>query len=530
MEKFNEQFNKVINFIKKYSNDPEAREILESINSFRPGTPGNRDFNETTSLDFQRVGKIGGWSYELNSGRLQWTSEHYHIFEIPEPQDSGNLYLLYRQRIHPDDLPNLDRVLERAIKFGEDFVYEHRVHLDDGQRIKYVRGIGKVEMGPDKRPFRVVGTCQDITDIKELELRNRFVLETLGLGIWKFNPSTQALWWDESLYNLYEIRKSDFTGDYQAWENSLSPNAKADAVEQLRLALTGEKDFNTTFEIRTPAGKVKYIGGRGVVTRDSKGAPIMMYGINWDRTKEVELERAVEEEKVKAIQNSKLAALGELSAGVAHEINNPLAIIVASMTNLKKFRTDEEKFDKKLETLKTSVDRIEKIVKGLGKFSRQSERKKRYLSSLKGIVEEALTIVEPTAVKNGVRIDLNFSSKCNVSVDPVEIGQVVMNLLNNAIYVAKKFEDRWVRIDVFSENGWGFLRVTDPGQGIPEEVSAKIFNPFFTTKPIGEGTGLGLSISKGIIDEHQGVLSVVSSSKNTALEFKLPLAPESPMV
>ena len=116
----------------------------------------------------QAIGKIGNWSFDLNTHWLTWSKEHFEIFEIPSPQSQDALYLLYRSRIHPDDVASLDEVVERAKKTGQGFTYLHRVVLEDG-RLKHVEGIGAVTLDSTGMAVVVSGTCQDITERKRVE-------------------------------------------------------------------------------------------------------------------------------------------------------------------------------------------------------------------------------------------------------------------------------------------------------------------------------------------------------------------------
>jgi PAS domain S-box-containing protein len=468
----------------------------------------------------QSIAKIGSWRFDLKTKELTWTSEHYKIFEIPEPQKSQDLFKMYADRIHPDDHPRMNLVLERALTHGEDFVYNHRVYFDGGKRIKYVQGIGKVSKSSAGNAICVTGTCQDLTDLVSLQEQNRFILDAMGIGIWKFNPVTQDLHWDKSMYLLYELDEAKFNGHYQAWESSLSPEAKAEAVKELGLALSGEKEFNTTFEIITPSKKRKQIGGRGTVVRNDKGEPLMMYGINWDKTKEVMMEASLQQERAKALHNSKLASLGEMSAGVAHEINNPLAIIVGNIPLLNKYKDIPDKFLSKLEAVTKATARIEKIVKGLSKFSRSTGAQEYKIENLADLVTESMVLTDLKSKRHSTPVSVELDKTVQIFCDGVEIEQVLVNLINNAIDAVKDLNDRWVKVSVSMIGENPILRVQDSGGGISEDTENKMFQPFFTTKNVGEGTGLGLSITKGILDQHKANIFINREFKNTCIEVR----------
>jgi C4-dicarboxylate-specific signal transduction histidine kinase len=245
-------------------------------------------------------------------------------------------------------------------------------------------------------------------------------------------------------------------------------------------------------------------------------------GIAKDLTQEISLQTALSLEKSKALHNAKLASLGEMSAGIAHEINNPLAIIQSNIELLRRFRENKEKFESKTETMFKAIHRIEKIVKGLKKFSRTSESTPHKFESLAHIVNEALVIIETKSKRHTTEVRIDVPSNLHILCDEIEIEQVLVNLVNNGIEAIKNMENRWVHIKAYSELGQVVVQVIDSGQGLPKEIESKLFQPFFTTKSVGEGTGLGLSIVKGILDEHHATISLNRSIPHTCFELRFP--------
>lgn len=218
----------------------------------------------------------------------------------------------------------------------------------------------------------------------------------------------------------------------------------------------------------------------------------------------------------------KLATLGELSAGIAHEINNPLAIISASAQSIAKHSTDSAKVVSKVESIQKSCTRISKIVDGLRKFSRKDAGNEMSDKSFFAIAEEvlALTLHKANALK--VPVLLDCKSKALIRCDEVRIEQVFVNLVSNALHAVKELSQKWVKLVVEDDDAKGELvvQVIDSGNGIPPEIQKKIFEPFFTTKPVGEGTGLGLSITRGILEEHHATLSIRNDLPNTCFEIR----------
>lgn len=243
-----------------------------------------------------------------------------------------------------------------------------------------------------------------------------------------------------------------------------------------------------------------------------------------DITDKVNFQNALDLQKSRLLVKSKLESLGEMSAGIAHEINNPLAIISGSVGLLSKFKDNPEKLAAKVETIQKSCDRIARIVSSLKKFSRSGNKSNFKTNEMSNIAREALALTDAKSKRHSTPVTFDCSTNMNVDCDEVEIEQVLVNLINNAIDAVKSKSEKWVKITLFEDAESQVLRVMDSGPGIPENVRAKLFDPFFTTKKVGEGTGLGLSISKGILDEHKATITVVADSPNTCFEIRFPKA------
>ncbi len=232
------------------------------------------------------------------------------------------------------------------------------------------------------------------------------------------------------------------------------------------------------------------------------------------------LESRIRENAMLLVRQAKLASLGEMSARIAHEINNPLAIISGSVGLLSKFADNPEKFSAKIESIQNSCIRISKIVQGLKKFSRSGDQVTLGSHSLCETVKEAIALTESKAKRYNTTVAYECKSDAPILCNEIEIEQVIVNLINNGIDAVERLQEKWVKITVFEEDSSVVLRVVDSGLGIPAEIRDRIFDPFFTTKPVGNGTGLGLSITKGILDEHGASISIVPDSPNTCFEIR----------
>ncbi|MDY6851804.1 MAG: ATP-binding protein, partial [Thermodesulfobacteriota bacterium] len=236
----------------------------------------------------------------------------------------------------------------------------------------------------------------------------------------------------------------------------------------------------------------------------------------------------------------RLAEIGEMSAGFAHEINNPLQIIRAEQTlmgmiiselidrgDLKESK-DLEEFTESLDQIKTQVDRCAEITQGLLKFARQKDTVPRDLD-LHDFVPEVIRMVEKKAEVEGIAIKQEIPDNIpTITADAPQLQQVLLNFLNNAVFaVQEKYDSTGggeITVGLSSRDDQVDIAVTDNGSGISSENLKKIFTPFFSTKPVGRGTGLGLSICYGIIEKMGGVIEVSSTEgKGTTFTIRLPM-------
>lgn len=232
--------------------------------------------------------------------------------------------------------------------------------------------------------------------------------------------------------------------------------------------------------------------------------------------------------RLKSIQNSKLAALAEMSAGMSHEINNPLMIIQGQalriQSNLKKdILLKNEELVKSADKMLFHIDRIAGIVSDLRKYSKNLSHQENMVISLDELIEKSISIVRPRAISLGVNIIKALEpKKIHIEGRPFDLSQALVNILNNAIDAADKEPEKWVKIESQEKHNTLSLHIIDSGPGIPENIADQMATPFFTTKDVGKGTGLGLSTSIGIIEAHKGQLKYLAEKSHTTFEISLP--------
>ena len=229
----------------------------------------------------------------------------------------------------------------------------------------------------------------------------------------------------------------------------------------------------------------------------------------------------------KQIQVQKMSSLGEMAAGIAHEINNPLMVIIGTVHNLKK--TYEGKFPGtdpffiKADKIEATAARIGKIIHALRIFSRNAENDPTEVVPVEQIVDDTLALCRERFLNAGIKLQVETTPGLEVPCRSSEISQVLLNLLNNAFDATQGRENSVVRITtaIFSDTQVEIL-IEDNGSGIRPDIADRIMEPFFTTKDVGKGTGLGLSVSKGIIESHHGKLALIPNTGKTTFQVLLP--------
>lgn len=360
----------------------------------------------------------------------------------------------------------------------------------------------------------------DITQQKESE---RLLIEAqrvAKIGSWSFDVKAKTIYWSDQMFSIFPEEKINGAPSFERHFSTVHPEDRDLWKETVERCIQDGSPYKMRFRAIQKNQTVLWIEAYGEAIRDKNGHIAFLRGTCQDISDLVLAEENLRTERAMAMQSAKLASLGEMSAGIAHEINNPLAIISGVIQGLDRYLENPEKFRKKVESIEKATNRISKIVTGLRKFSRTSNKNTIKPQLLNKIVEEALVLTGSKSRNNNVSVTLEASEDITLECDEIEIEQVLVNLINNAIDALKTTENSWVKVKIFQDDFSITLQVEDSGPGIPPHIREKIFQPFFTTKEIGEGTGLGLAIVKGIIEEHKGTISILEQHQNTCFEIR----------
>ncbi len=377
----------------------------------------------------------------------------------------------------------------------------------------YLRSIipGREAEGPspeDDNIEKMAASLEDLaievkrihTELKKSEQKYRSLFESSQDAILMWNQERKLVDINPSSLKLFGfLDKSEAlqieTIEQLFWDHQ-------EALELLeKLEREGQiKEFETTvvdrggnrYQILITASKAIDLGGL-----------VLYEGIFRDITEKKLMEKHI-------ITTEKLAAVGQLAAGLAHEINNSLSVIKCYANLLTKVNNLDEQAQKDLEIIKKHVKLSQDILQNLLNFSRPAEYKKAYVN-VNEIIEEVVSVFASRFKKRSISLVLDLSPEAPaLFLDRDKIKQVFMNMILNAVQAIER--DGLIEIKTIFNKARQevVIKIRDTGSGIPETIIDKIFDPFFTTKAPGEGTGLGLSVSYGIVKDHDGKIFVES--------------------
>lgn len=235
----------------------------------------------------------------------------------------------------------------------------------------------------------------------------------------------------------------------------------------------------------------------------------------------------------KLMHTSRLAALGEMSASIAHEVNNPLMVINGSLNQLdralKKDVIEIDFAEKLIQRIKKSTERVSIILGGLRHFANQSDELPKQDSKLESIINETTGYCTELVNANFIKLECQTPPQVIIHCHAVQISQVLINLIKNAVDALMEQKEKnqnletWIKINYHLQGKVLHIKIQNSGDKIPTDIAEKLFQPFFTTKASGKGTGLGLSISSAIIQDHRGNLSLLPQEEYTTFQITLPI-------
>jgi two-component system cell cycle sensor histidine kinase/response regulator CckA len=344
------------------------------------------------------------------------------------------------------------------------------------------------------------------------------------LGNWDWHIQTDKLYWSDEIYRIFGLAPKEFGATYDEFLNFVHPGDREFVKKAVQEALYG-RPFYVDHRIVLPNGTIRFVHEQGEVTFGENGEPVRMLGIVRDITDE-------KEKETQLIMSERLAALGQMASGIAHEINNPLATIAACaeglLNRIRKGQLGHDLLENYLGIINEEVIRCKGITTSMLSFVRKIDYEKKELD-INDILDKTLELIGFQGRFKEVEVTKHYGQMMIVRGNEGELKQVFLAIIVNALDAMEDMGSLALDTEVIPpdrqlEKGeLVCIRISDTGPGIPPELTNKIFDPFFTTKGEKGGTGLGLSIVHKIIKDHGGnIIAASESGKGTTFTITLP--------
>ncbi len=460
----------------------------------------------------QQVARLGHWEIDPEKKSFFRSEIVAEIFGT-DPGRQAKTYDEFLKFIHPDDRAHVDVILMHSIhnKTTEEMVL--RILRADGQT-RYVQAKCQTVEDVQTRRLRCTGTLQDVTDMKKGEEALRYqkellttLIENMPLAVYAkdVQDNYRFIMWNKEMERMFGLKRNKVLGknDHDLFDRALADFYRIDdeqVIDSHAIKEMPNATIHTVFGDRH-AYTVK------IPIYNSDGKATILFGILEDITNRLDMESQLR-------QNQKMQAVGQLAAGVAHEVKNPLAIILLAAEGLalNKIAVEDPRFQNKLRMIKEAAERANRVVMELLKFSRLSSGDDEAVD-LHQALEGAEFLVKSKAQGKNINFVHEYASdSIMIRGNEVLLQQVFFNFFSNAVDAIEAkgtIKVRTARKKTAAKSNV-IIEISDTGKGIPKDILGKIFDPFFTTKEPGMGTGLGLSTAFMIVERYNGTIKVES--------------------
>jgi len=447
-------------------------------------------------------------------------------------QEMGNGWA---EGVHPDDLQKCLEVYTQAFDARQPFVMQYRLRRNDGE-YRWVSDQGVARHSAQGGFAGYIGSCVDVTELmrkeealREFEERVILAAQAAHLGVWEMDPDTNEVWMSDSARTLFQF-DSEPRLDHAALQDRVHPEDRALRDSAIKRAIETEREYEIEYRILLPDGNLRWIGGRGRCLTGENGKGARLIGVSIDITPRKLAEAEALQHREELGHLSRVAVMGELTASVAHELNQPLSGIISNASAGQRFidrgDVDLRELRELLGDIIADGRRAGDVLRGIRSMVKKGVTNRQRVN-LNDLVVNVARMVSPNAMLQSCQLETLLESNLPaIEADPIQLQQVLLNLVINAFDAMHNTSAPHRKVVIATEqNGDGTIRasVRDHGIGIPEEVRERVFEQFFTTK--AKGLGMGLAIVRSIVESHGGIIEAENAEGGGArFHFTLPIS------
>ncbi|WP_346297213.1 ATP-binding protein [Rhodopseudomonas sp. P1] len=351
-------------------------------------------------------------------------------------------------------------------------------------------------------------------------------------GIWEWRMEDNRQIWTDPLFRLYGLRPKARRPSFDTWISVIDPADRTRAFEAVEQAVAAGREFEVQWRVESGAGaEPRWLLSRGRPLRGPDGEVERYVGIVIDITERKHMEEAVREGEVRLLHAARLSEIGRMAAALAHEVNQPLAAVANYMAGARRMIDQDGEPSLLMRKVKDAVEkangqalRAGEIIRRLREFVGVGDSE-RTIEDARSVLQDAALLATIAAEHDGITVRTTFADSGEVLVDKIQIQQVVLNLVRNAIEAMAGASPKQLTLGLQQQGGHLEFSVSDTGAGIAPNVRERLFSPFSTTKP--GGMGIGLSVCREIVEAHGGkIWADTNPTGGMVFSFTLPLLRE----